>query len=115
MFRNCTSLTEAPELPATTLAENCYSYMFFGCGSLVRAPYLPASQLAGACYSNMFCYCSKLSYIKAGFLNGTANDLSNWVRGVSATGVYEKPVSSEFNERGGNGIPEGWTIKTYQP
>ena len=89
--------------------------MFFGCTSLVRAPYLPASQLAGACYANMFTYCYKLSYIKAGFLNGTANDLSNWVRGVSATGVYEKPVSSEFNERGGNGIPEGWTIKTYQP
>ena len=116
MFRNCTSLTQAPSiLPATTLAENCYYYMFFGCESLVRAPYLPASQLAGACYSNMFCYCYKLSYIKAGFLNGTAIDLSNWVRGVSATGVYEKPVSSEFNERGGNGIPEGWTIKTYQP
>ena len=115
MFRNCTSLTEAPELPATTLAENCYSYMFFGCGSLVRAPYLPASQLAGACYSNMFCYCSKLSYIKAGFLNGTANDLSNWVRGVSATGVYEKPVSSDFDKRGVDGIPGGWTIKTYQP
>ena len=116
MFRNCTSLTQAPSiLPATTLAENCYFYMFFGCTSLVRAPYLPASQLAGACYSNMFGYCYKLSYIKAGFLNGTANDLSNWVRGVSATGVYEKPVSSEFNERGGSGIPEGWTIKTYQP
>ena len=116
MFRNCTSLTQAPSiLPATTLAENCYYYMFYGCSSLVRAPYLPAPQLAGACYSNMFGSCYKLSYIKAGFLNGTANDLSNWVRGVSATGVYEKPVSSEFNERGGNGIPEGWTIKTYQP
>lgn len=115
MFRNCTSLTQAPELPATTLAESCYSQMFYGCTSLVRAPYLPASQLAGACYSEMFYSCYKLSYIKAGFLNGTANDLSNWVRGVSATGVYEKPVSSEFNERGGNGIPEGWTIKTYQP
>ena len=116
MFRNCTSLTQAPSiLPATTLAENCYFYMFFGCTSLVRAPYLPASQLAGACYANMFTYCYKLSYIKAGILEGSANALSDWVRGVSATGVYEKPVSSEFNERGGNGIPEGWTIKTYQP
>ena len=116
MFRNCTSLTQAPSiLPATTLAENCYSYMFFGCRSLERAPYLPASQLVGACYSHMFCNCYKLSYIKAGILEGSVNYLSNWVRGVSATGVYEKPVSSEFNERGGDGIPEGWTIKTYQP
>ena len=114
MFRNCSSLTQAPSiLPATTLAENCYYYMFFGCTSLVRAPYLPAPQLAGACYSHMFSNCYKLSYIKAGILEGSVNALSNWVRGVSATGVYEKPVSSNFNERGGNGIPEGWTIKTY--
>ena len=116
MFRNCSSLTQAPSiLPATTLAENCYYYMFMGCTSLVRAPYLPASQLVGACYSHMFQSCNKLSYIKAGILEGSVNALSNWVRGVSATGVYEKPVSSEFNERGGDGIPEGWTIKTYQP
>ena len=114
MFRNCTSLTEVPSiLPATTLSENCYYYMFFGCKSLVRAPYLPASQLVGACYSHMFSNCYKLSYIKAGILEGSVNALSDWVRGVSATGVYEKPVSSEFNERGGNGIPEGWTIQTY--
>ena len=116
MFRSCSSLTQAPSiLPATTLAENCYYYMFFGCRSLERAPYLPASQLVGACYSSMFYSCYKLSYIKAGILEGSVNALSNWVRGVSATGVYEKPVSSNFNERGGNGIPEGWTIKTYQP
>lgn len=113
MFRSCSSLTQAPELPATTLAEGCYYYMFAGCYSLVRAPYLPASQLASNCYSNMFYSCYKLSYIKAGILKGSVNALSNWVRGVSATGVYEKPVSSEFNERGGDGIPEGWTIKTY--
>jgi hypothetical protein len=24
MFQNCTSLTNAPELPATTLTRNCY-------------------------------------------------------------------------------------------
>jgi len=64
----------------------------------------------------MFNYCSKLSHIKAGILKRTLlNALSNWVSNVSATGVYEKPVSSEFNERGVDGIPEGWTIKTYQP
>ena len=33
-FSNCTSLTTAPELPATTLANNCYSKMFSGCTSL---------------------------------------------------------------------------------
>ena len=115
MFEGCTSLTKAPELPATTLKLFCYQDMFRGCSSLVRAPYLPASQLVNGCYASMFMYCSKLSYIKAGFLNMLDGALSDWVYNVSATGVYEKPVSSNFNERGASGIPEGWTIKTYQP
>lgn len=34
MFYNCTSLTTAPALPATTLANFCYAYMFNGCISL---------------------------------------------------------------------------------
>ena len=116
MFSDCSSLVNAPtELPATTLAPNCYQSMFQTCSSLVRAPYLPASQLVSSCYAYMFHYCSKLSYIKAGILNGSYNALNNWVSNVSATGVYERPVSSEFNDRGSYGIPEGWTIKTYQP
>ena len=50
LFYNCTSLTTAPELPATTLAESCYSNMFSGCTSLTSAPVLPATTLAGRCY-----------------------------------------------------------------
>lgn len=34
MFAYCTGLTVAPELPATTLANSCYGYMFNGCTSL---------------------------------------------------------------------------------
>jgi hypothetical protein len=55
MFRGCTSLTKAPELPATTLANYCYSYMFSGCTSLTQAPnILPAETLANGCYARMF-------------------------------------------------------------
>lgn len=42
MFNECSSLTEAPELPATTLAGSCYNSMFDGCTSLIKAPKLPA-------------------------------------------------------------------------
>ena len=31
MFIGCSSLTAAPALPATTLADNCYYGMFFDC------------------------------------------------------------------------------------
>ena len=40
MFRECTSLTQAPALPATTLAESCYFDMFYCCTSLTNA-YFP--------------------------------------------------------------------------
>ena len=60
MFIRCTSLTKAPVLPATQLAEDCYKSMFSGCTSLVNAPVLPATQLAEDCYSRMFSDCTSL-------------------------------------------------------
>lgn len=61
MFQDCTSLTTAPELPATTLASSCYRYMFSGCSSLTTAPKLPAMTLASQCYNSMFQYCTSLT------------------------------------------------------
>ena len=60
MFSGCTSLVTAPELPATTLANECYVFMFEGCTSLVTAPELPATTLAIRCYENMFNGCTIL-------------------------------------------------------
>ena len=57
MFSGCTSLSEAPSLPAKKLAYSCYSYMFYGCTSLSEAPSLPATELAEGCYSDMFDGC----------------------------------------------------------
>ena len=61
MFYGCTSLTKAPALPATTLMNNCYSDMFSGCTSLTKAPELPATTLANYCYSSMFSGCISLT------------------------------------------------------
>ena len=60
LFWNCTVLTSAPDLPATTLAEYCYYSMFYSCSSLKVAPALPATTLAASCYENMFICCSNL-------------------------------------------------------
>ena len=60
MFYNCTSLTQAPALPATTLATSCYNSMFSGCTSLTQAPALPATTLASRCYNSMFSSCTSL-------------------------------------------------------
>ena len=61
LFKDCVSLTSAPALPATKLADNCYSEMFQGCVSLTEAPALPAQVLAKACYQNMFRDCVSLT------------------------------------------------------
>ena len=61
MFRGCTSLTQAPELPATTLGKICYNNMFNLCSSLTTPPVLPATTLTQSCYSGMFAGCSSLT------------------------------------------------------
>ena len=60
LFYGCDNLREAPALPATTLARSCYDFMFGGCVSLEEAPALPADSLAPDCYLGMFAYCDNL-------------------------------------------------------
>ena len=61
MFNQCYKLTVAPELPATTLATDCYTEMFRECINLTVAPELPATTLAPYCYSSMFQECYNLT------------------------------------------------------
>ena len=65
MFLNCTSLTTATVLPATTLTSQCYSYMFYGCNNLITVPDLPATELAYNCYGDMFLGCTSLTTVPA--------------------------------------------------
>lgn len=61
LFSGCTSLVEAPELPATSLVKDCYASMFSGCTSLVNTPNLPATAMAENCYASMFYGCSSIT------------------------------------------------------
>ncbi|MBQ7556720.1 MAG: leucine-rich repeat protein [Lachnospiraceae bacterium] len=67
MFSCCTSLLNAPELPAATLTEYCYYDMFYGCTSLMisdtrddfynaeyRIPKTGTGTAAGSSLTNMF-------------------------------------------------------------
>lgn len=115
MFANCASLKNAPELPATTLAEQCYDRMFMGCTSLTTAPELPATTLKSNCYVNMFYGCTKLNYIKAMFTTAPSFGASSWVSGVASTGTFVKNAAATWDVTGVNGIPSGWTVKLYDP
>ena len=140
MYRNCTSLSKAPELtattianycyrnmfagctglttiqrslPATTLASNCYNGMFLGCTGITTAPELPATTLVSNCYRLMFDGCRNLSYIKAMFTTTPGSSYTYlWVRNVKSSGTFVKSSSATWEVSGNDGIPSGWTIQT---
>ena len=90
MFSNCSSLTQAPELPAIYIGEWCYSSMFEGCTSLTQAPELPVKILKDNCYNKMFYNCTELNYIKVGFKKWSPSSATyNWL--PENTGTFECP------------------------
>ena len=108
MFSGCTGLTQAPELPATQIAEHCYEGMFSGCTALTQAPVLPATQLAEDCYSSMFSGCTNLSQIEVGFTEWKGTE--EWVSNVAPTGTFicPKGLSEEYGE---SRIPVDWRVQ----
>jgi hypothetical protein len=79
LFKDCTALTKAPLLPATTLNTACYNSMFSGCTSLIQSPELPATEFTydnNSIYTNMFYGCTSLAEPKYKLINVTANYVS---------------------------------------
>ena len=87
MFSGCTELTTAPVLPATTLANRCYEYMFSGCTKL-----------------------SSITCLAEGYID--SNKCNNWVYGVAYTGTFTRAANSYW-DRGSSGIPHDWTVVNY--
>jgi hypothetical protein len=86
MFDSCTSLTTAPELPATELTTECYVYMFYECNNL--------------------------NYIKCLATDISATECTySWVNNVSSTGTFIKHPDMNNWTTGVNGIPDGWVIE----
>ena len=109
MFMGCSSLTKAPELPATKLVNSCYAYMLYGCKSLTQAPSLPAKFLTHSSYYVMFAYCKSLKEVR---IAATAKDsyaLDAWLVDVSATGDFYCDPNATIFPTGKSGIPSGWT------
>lgn len=110
LFYNSINLVDASNLimPVTELDSFCYSYMFYNCSSLTGAPVLIATTLAGYCYWCMFAGCSSLNKITCYATDRSAQRaLDSWVDGVSATGDFYKTDSS-WTDTGTSSIPAGW-------
>ena len=82
LFKGCTSLTKAPALPATTLSDYCYYYLFDGCKSLKEVRISATKTATGA--------------------------LANWLGNACTTGdLYCDPNATIFPS-GISGIPAKW-------
>lgn len=114
LFASCTTLTDASELLLPTNATyNCYDQMFAGCTSLTKAPTLPAKTLGQYSYMYMFRGCTNLNYIKCLATNISASScLRDWVSGVQTTsGTFLKDQSMTSWPTGNDGIPSNWTVQ----
>ena len=115
MFQGCPSLESAPELPATTLDYGCYGDMFQGCSSLTTAPELPATTLANYCYMRMFNGCTNLNTITLGYTGNFADApewaFNDWVNGVASEGTFY--YNGSDTTTGESAIPTGWTVTPF--
>ena len=113
MFKGCTRLTTIPNLPATTLASNCYYDMFYGCTSLVETPsgwYLPAQTTKpNSCYS-MFKACSNLQKMAVSYSGTiTSSHWQGWMNRVKSTGTFYYS-KNQTKENIQSIVPSGWKL-----
>ena len=114
MFSDCTSLTTAPELPATALDWYCYLHMFSGCTSLTTAPELPAIKLYGSCYAGMFSGCTSLTHVKAMFKElyydpDLDSYIGGWLDNITSTGTLVVDANAPWSDSEFD-APAGWTV-----
>ena len=116
MFRKCTSLTHAPDLPATTMSTSCYNSMFRDCSSL---EYL-------RCYFSAY---NGGGYEKANYNRSNLETwLDKWTDGISHTGtLYCHPdmvtyftnsknqADSWWTEYTKASMPKNWTATEWTP
>lgn len=92
LFSFC-KIISAPKLPATTLANSCYLYMFYGCTPLKEI------------------YCNARYFSGTTVITGTID--TYWLQNVPNTTAcifHNNPAWSGSTSRGTNTIPSNWQI-----
>ena len=112
-FMSCfreTAIKKLPQLPATTLANTCYGYMFAGCKGLTKQEgwYLPCesfniSQTKG-CYNYMFSNCTNLVEMYTKQSNISKDYNLKWLENINTQGTL-------FMNRNSTQTTFEWTVK----
>lgn len=97
-------------LPQTQSGTSIHIFaeFFEGCSSLTSIPVISNNVFNMGCIS-MFRGCSSLNYIKCLAESDTTIYCTYWTAFVFPTGTFVKSANATW-VRGGNGIPEGWTV-----
>lgn len=116
MFRQCSNLTNVSgiELPAMTLAQDCYRELFRACSNLTYTPVFPAAELVKTCYQQMLADCAALKSVVCLATNISASDcVLNWFQGVSDVGTFycDPSMTTKWTSK----IKAGWTVTPYTP
>lgn len=116
LFRSQTTLVDASALVLpSNITGHGLQYTFQGCTSLTAAPHLPATTLADACYAYLYTNCSALASISTAQTD-FGNSISacyDWVRGVASSGTFTCPSAlgtSATISRGSSACPNNWTV-----
>lgn len=119
-FMSCfreTAIKKLPQLPATTLANTCYGYMFAGCKGLTKQEgwYLPCesfniSQTKG-CYNYMFSNCTNLVEMYTKQSNISPDYNLYWLENINTFGFLFMNKDSTQTTFAYNVKPSQWTVK----
>ena len=112
-FMSCfreTAIKKLPQLPATTLANTCYGYMFAGCKGLTKQEgwYLPCESFnkshTKGCYNYMFADCINLVEIYTKQSNISPDYNLKWLQNINTQGTL-------FINRNSTQTTFDWTVK----
>lgn len=107
--RICKKVTGVPLTYPLVTAETC-AEMYRGCTSLVKAPEIPFEKMAfRSCYA-MFSGCTSLNYVKCLATELDVSSTNDWLADVSPSGTFVKNASMTGWPTGSSGIPAGWSV-----
>ncbi len=104
MFSGCTSLTKAPDLPATFLADSCYAAMFSGCTNL------EFSELKTDKYNKKWIIYT--GYGSSGYKTMFDGCIINWLKNVPDTSTVTLYQKEKDNLMGSNGLTGSYNNKS---
>ena len=118
MFKDCVELETVPEiLPAVSAQERCYKQMFMGCTKITKSPRIAATSLATDGFAGMFNGCSLLKEITIDYTGGIETYFNDWVSGVADVGTFY--YNGSYSSYGSSNIPKDsthpWTVQTFTP